>query len=70
MIYDHVTALCNIIFFKNQQFITQHTVADCGSDYIATYMQSKLTLNYKRKEKKRNKRKETGKIKRKEISNN
>ena len=59
-----------ILFYLYQHFITWRAVADRGSDYIATYMQSKLTLNYKRKEKKRNKRKETGKIKRKEISNN
>ena len=42
-------------FFLNQQFITQHTVVDRGSDYVATYMQSKLTLKYKRKEKKKQK---------------
>ena len=40
-------------------------VADCGSDYIATYMQSKLTLNYKRKEKKRKEKKRNRKDKKK-----
>ena len=40
-------------------------VADCGSDYVATCMQSKLTLNYRRKEKKRKEKKEMEKIKKK-----
>jgi len=31
-------------------------VADHSSDYVTTYMQSKLTLNYKRKEKKKDKK--------------
>ena len=35
-------------FFLNQQFITWHMVADRGSDYVTTYMQSKLTWNYKK----------------------
>ena len=38
------------IFFLYQQFITRHVVVDCGSDYIATYMHSKLTLRYKEEE--------------------
>ena len=49
-------------FFLNQQFITWHTVADCGSDYVTTYMQSKLTWNYKKgkeKEMKREKERKT-----------
>ena len=37
----------NFSFFLNQQFITWHVVVDCGSDYVATYMHSKLTLRYK-----------------------
>ena len=45
-------------FFLYQQFITQHAVADCGSDYITTYMQSKLISKYKRKEKRRQEKKE------------
>ena len=32
-------------------------VADCGSDYVATYMQSKLTSKYKRKDEGKRKRK-------------
>ena len=31
-------------------------VADCGSDYITTYMQSKLTWNYKKGNEKEMKR--------------
>ena len=45
-------------------------IADYGSDYVATYMQSILTLNYKRKEEKRYERKGKGKINRWETSNN
>jgi len=37
----------------NHQFITQHAVVDHGSDYIATYMQSKLTLGKEKREKMR-----------------
>ena len=51
-----------ILFFLNQQFITWCTVADRGSDYIATYMQIKLTLRYKkRKGKQKKERNEKGK---------
>ena len=46
-------------FFLNQQFITWHMVADHGSDYITTYMQSKLTLKYKRKDEGKKGRKES-----------
>ena len=42
--------------FLNQQFITQRMVADCDSDYVATYMQSKLTWNYKKEKEKEMKR--------------
>ena len=43
-------------------------VADCGSDYVTTYMQSKLTLKYKRKEKRKQKKKEAENAK--ETENN
>ena len=51
--------LCNYshFFFLYQQFITWRAVADCGSNYIATYMQSKLTSRYKRKDKGKRERK-------------
>ena len=55
--HDLVTNSNLFFFFLNQQFITWCAVADRGSDYVATYMQSKLTLNYKRKEKKRKEKK-------------
>ena len=45
-----------------------HAVADRGSDYVATYMQSKLTLKYKRKDKRKQKKKETENTK--ETENN
>ena len=46
-------------FFLNQQFITRRAVADRGSDYVASYMQSKLTSKYKRKDKRKQENKET-----------
>ena len=48
-----------IFFFLNQQFITRRAVADRGSDYVASYMQSKLTSKYKRKDKRKQENKET-----------
>ena len=45
-------------------------MADRGNDYVTTYMQSILTLDYKRKERKGYERKGKRKIKRWETSNN
>ena len=53
------------LFFLNQQFITQHTLADRGSYFVATYMRSRLTWNERdresEREKKNNKRGENRK---------
>ena len=57
------------LFFLNQQFITWHVVVDHGSDYVATYMQSKLTLRYNRERKKRKKEKEREREKQKSNEN-
>jgi len=38
------------LFIYIQQFITWRVVEDRGNDYVATYMQSKLTSKYKRKD--------------------
>jgi len=55
-LYHVVGGDCCCFFFLNQQFITRRAVADRGSDYVATYMQSKLTWNYKKGNEKEMKR--------------
>ena len=45
------------LFFLNQQFITQHALADRGSYFVAMYKKSKLTCKIKERKEKREREK-------------
>ena len=41
------------VFFLDQQFITRHTVVDCGSYFVTTYKRSRLHEEKKVEERER-----------------
>ena len=51
----------SFFFFLNQQFITWHTKADCGSYFIAIYKRNRLTRELKLKGKEEEKEKKSKK---------
>ena len=52
---------CSFIFFSlNQQFITRHVVADCGSYFVTTYNRSKLHEEIDKKGEKENRKRTKG----------
>ena len=63
----HVTSQSHALFpfFLYQQFITWHTVADCGSYFITTYNRSRL--HEEKKKKKENEKRKTKKTNHTEV---
>ena len=49
----------SFFFFFNQQFITWHVVADCGSYFVTTYNRSRLHEEKKKKKKNKKRTKKT-----------
>ena len=47
--------VCNSCFFLNQQFITQHAVANHGSYFVTTYRRYKQHVEEETEERKRKK---------------